>query len=124
MTEAAPYHKHKPHYDTFLSDPINVQRYTLRNGLQLFMSVNRTEPRVFTNIAVRAGSKQDPVETTGLAHYLEHMMFKGSSRIGALDWRKEKSLLQKISDLYELRRLETDPGIRESIYKEIDQISA
>ncbi len=124
MTEALPFNKHKSLLETFQSDPIHVQRYTLKNGLQLFMSVNRAEPRVFTNIAVRAGSKQDPSETTGLAHYLEHMMFKGSSQIGALDWHRESALLKKISDLYERRRLETDPAVRASIYKEIDQISA
>ncbi len=104
-------------------DPLHVQFFTLQNGLKLFLSVNKDEPRIFTNIAVRAGSKFDPPETTGLAHYLEHMMFKGTSRIGALDWEKESALLQQISDLYEAHRNTTDPIERRRIYTEIDRVS-
>ncbi len=104
-------------------DPLHVQFFTLQNGLKLFLSVNKDEPRIFTNIAVRAGSKFDPPETTGLAHYLEHMMFKGTSRIGALDWEKESALLQQISDLYEAHRNTDDPTERRRIYTEIDRVS-
>lgn len=110
-------------FQQFKNDPINVQKYTLSNGLQLFLSVNKDAPRVFTNISVRAGSKHDPVETTGLAHYLEHMMFKGTARIGALDWENEKKELEKIANLYEAYRQETDSAKRKEIYKEIDQVS-
>ena len=105
------------------NDPINLIKHILPNGLTVFMSVNRREPRIYTNIVVRSGSKQDPPETTGLAHYMEHMLFKGTSRIGALDWEKEKALLQKISDLYESHRLTIDPEEKAAIYREIDQIS-
>ncbi|HHB78713.1 MAG TPA: insulinase family protein [Saprospiraceae bacterium] len=110
-------------FQQFKNDPINVQIFTLSNGLQLFMSVNKDAPRIFTNIAVRAGSKHDPTETTGLAHYLEHMMFKGTSKIGALNWEKEKKELDKIANLYEQYRQESDPDKRKSIYQEIDQVS-
>jgi zinc protease len=104
-------------------DPINALSHTLQNGLKLFMSLNDTEPRIYTHVAVRAGSKQDPSDTTGLAHYLEHMMFKGTSRIGSLDWAKEKELLTQIADLYEKYRQETDPSVRAAIYTQIDAIS-
>ncbi len=107
----------------FPADPLNVQMHTLKNGMKLFLSVNKNEPRVYTNIAVRAGSKYDPAETTGLAHYLEHMLFKGSDRLGALDWAKEKKLLEKISNLYEDYRNETDPERRKKIYAQIDAVS-
>lgn len=110
-------------FKTVPDDLLKVQRYTLTNGLQLFLSVNKNEPRVFTNIAVRAGSKQDPAETTGLAHYMEHMLFKGTSRIGTLDWEKEKVLLEQISDLYEAHRTTQDEAERRRIYAEIDRIS-
>ena len=115
----------KPKYDfeTVIGDPIGVKTYTLRNGMKLFMSINKNEPRIYTNIAVRAGSKQDPVETTGLAHYLEHMMFKGSNQIGALDWENERIVLKKIADLYEQHKAETDPSVRKAIYAQIDSIS-
>jgi zinc protease len=104
-------------------DPLNVITHTLPNGLKLFMSLNKTEPRIYTHIAVRAGSKQDPSDTTGLAHYLEHMMFKGTSHIGSLDWVREKELLTQIADLYEAHRQETDPSVRAAIYAKIDSIS-
>lgn len=121
MTKNAP--AFAPAFTTVPGDPMNVQLFTLSNGMKLFLSVNADEPRIFTNIAVRAGSKHDPAETTGLAHYLEHMLFKGTSRISSLDWEKEKALLQQISDLYEKHRLEKDPEKRKAIYAEIDRVS-
>lgn len=115
--------EYKYDYQTVENDPMNTLMYTLDNGLQVYMSVNNEEPRVFTNIAVRTGSKQDPADATGLAHYLEHMMFKGTSTIGTLDWENEKVLLQEISDLYEQHRNTTDPAERKEIYHLIDSIS-
>jgi predicted Zn-dependent peptidase len=111
------------HPTTIWGDPLNVRVHTLDNGLKLFMSVNKNEPRVYTNIAVRAGSKQDPAETTGLAHYLEHMMFKGTSQLAALDWEKEKGLLKEIADLYEQHKAEKDPSVRKALYAKIDSVS-
>lgn len=110
-------------YNTAPNDPINVRHFTLSNGLQLFLSVNPREPRIFSNIVFRTGSKYDPAETTGLAHYMEHMLFKGTSRIGALNWEQEKPLLEQISELYEQYRQTKDPGERASIYRKIDRIS-
>jgi predicted Zn-dependent peptidase len=104
-------------------DPIKVLTHTLGNGLQLFMSVNKDEPRIYTEIAVRAGSKHDPSDTTGLAHYFEHMMFKGTDRLGALDWEKEKKLLDQIEILFEEHRAEQDPEKKKAIYAEIDRLS-
>ncbi len=105
------------------TQPFPVTVHTLSNGLKLFLSVQKNEPRIHTEIAVRAGSKHDPAETTGLAHYLEHMMFKGTSQIGALEWEKEKAFLQRISDLYEQYRQTDDPEQRKTIYAAIDSIS-
>lgn len=110
-------------YESVANDPIGLQQYTLSNGLRLFLSVNKNEPRIHTNIAIRAGSKHDPAETTGLAHYMEHMLFKGTSKIGTQDWEKEKVLLQQISDLYEQYRQTRDLEQRREIYAEIDRIS-
>ena len=80
-------------YETVENDPLGAKIYTLKNGLKVYMSVYKDAPRIQTFIATRAGSKNDPADATGLAHYLEHMLFKGSSKIGALDWEKEKVLL-------------------------------
>ncbi len=105
------------------NDPLQTRIYTLNNGLTVYLSVNKDEPRVQTNIAVRAGSKYDPAETTGLAHYLEHMLFKGNSKIASLDWEAEKVLLKQISDLYEAHRKTDDPEEKNRIYGQIDSIS-
>lgn len=105
------------------NDPLKVQHYTLANGLQVFMSVNHDAPRVYTNIAFRVGSKYDPADTTGLAHYMEHMLFKGTSQIGALDWEKESALLDKIASLFETYRQTEEDDKRADIYRQIDQLS-
>lgn len=110
-------------FRTATGDPLNVLQYTLSNGLKLYLSVNPFEPRIFTNIAVRAGSKQDPADTTGLAHYMEHLLFKGTNRIGALDWEQEKVLLARISELYEQHRFAETEEERLRIYAEIDRVS-
>lgn len=63
-------------YESVPNDPMQTRIYTLKNGLKIYLSVNKEKPRVQTYIAVRTGSRNDPKETTGLAHYLEHLMFK------------------------------------------------
>ena len=78
-------HEDKSKIRTYNKIPFNLHTYQLKNGLRLFMSINKNEPRVFTNIVFRAGSKHDPEDATGLAHYMEHMLFKGTSKIGTLD---------------------------------------
>jgi predicted Zn-dependent peptidase len=125
MPIATDFNYQKPTYDyeSVPGDPLGVKIYTMDNGMKIYMSVNTLEPRIQANIAVRAGSKHDPAETTGLAHYLEHMLFKGTSQIGALNWEEEEPLLQEISDLYEEHRNETDPEKRRAIYQQIDSVS-
>ena len=110
-------------YKTYPNDPLGVREYTLDNGLKVFMSVYKDAPKVQTYIAVRAGSRNDPHETTGLAHYLEHMMFKGTSRLGTTDWEREKVLIQKIEDLFEAYRMFDDSATRAAIYHKIDSLS-
>jgi predicted Zn-dependent peptidase len=106
------------------NDPIQVLHYTLPNGLQLFLSVNPEQPRVYTEIAVRVGSKHDPPQTTGLAHYFEHMMFKGTDRMGTLDWKQEQVILDQIEQLFEEHRAEQDHENKKAIYSRIDQLSS
>jgi len=110
-------------YETVTNDPTGLRLYTLDNGLKVYLSKNSDEPKIQTYIAVRAGSNYDPKESTGLAHYLEHMVYKGTDEIGAQDYEKEKVLIKKISDLYEENRKETDPVKKKEIYKKIDQVS-
>ncbi len=110
-------------YETVNNDPTGLRLYTLDNGLKVYLSKNTDEPKIQTYIAVRAGSIYDPKESTGLAHYLEHMVFKGTSKVGTQDWEKEKGYLKQISDLYEKMRKEKDPAKKTAIYKEIDKVS-
>jgi predicted Zn-dependent peptidase len=104
-------------------DPMAVQIYELDNGLKVYLTENHETPRFEAQIAVRAGSKNDPPESTGLAHYLEHMLFKGTRRIGTLDYEKEKPHLDRMLELYEQHFHETDPDKRKAIYAEINQES-
>ena len=83
-------------YETVEGDPTETRIYSLRNGMKVYLSVYRDKPKVFTLIPVRAGSKNDPHDNTGLAHYLEHMVFKGTSKIGTINYKKEKVLLDSI----------------------------
>ncbi|MBT6013209.1 MAG: insulinase family protein [Flavobacteriales bacterium] len=112
-------------YETAENDPLNTRIYTLENGLTVYLSEYKDAPRIKTNIAVKAGSKNDPSDATGLAHYLEHMLFKGTDVYGSLDYEKEKPLLDKIEALYEeYRSFEmTDTLNRERIWSQIDSVS-
>ena len=105
-------------------DPLGVRIYKLENGLTVYLSDYKDAPRIQTYLAVRAGSKNDPATATGLAHYLEHMVFKGTSQLGTQDWAKEKVELDKIEALYETYRGQrNDPAARKRTYHQIDSIS-
>lgn len=110
-------------YETVDGDQSKTRIYTLDNGLKVYLSVNEEEPRIQTFIAVRTGSKNDPAETTGLAHYLEHLMFKGTDKFGVSDPEAEAPYLDEIEQRYEAYRLLTDPEERRQAYHEIDSIS-
>lgn len=113
----------KYEFQTVPGDPLDTKIYTLPNGLKIFMSVNKDEPRIQADIAVRVGGKNDPAETTGLAHYFEHLMFKGTEQFGTSDYAAEKPLLDEIERLFEVYRKTTDEDARKNIYHAIDSIS-
>ena len=110
-------------YETVQGDLMKTRIYTLDNGLKVYLSVNQEKPRIQTYIAVRTGSKNDPAETTGLAHYLEHLMFKGTKQFGTTDAQAEAPLLDEIEQRYEAYRKLTDPEARKQAYHEIDSVS-
>jgi predicted Zn-dependent peptidase len=110
-------------YEQVKNDPLKARIYTLKNGLKVYLTVNKNEPRIQTLIAVRAGSKNDPADATGLAHYLEHLLFKGTDKYGTLDYSKEKPYLDEIEQLYEVYRTKTDEAERKALYRKIDSIS-
>ncbi|MDR0660929.1 MAG: insulinase family protein [Prevotellaceae bacterium] len=110
-------------YETVPNDPLNARIYTLDNGLKVYLTVNKDEPRIQTYVAVRVGGKNDPAETTGLAHYFEHLMFKGTEQFGTQNYEQEKLMLDEIEGLFEVYRKTTDDAERKAIYKQIDSIS-
>jgi predicted Zn-dependent peptidase len=111
-------------YTTAPNGPLGVRVYKLDNGLTVYLSDYKNAPRIQTYVAVRAGSKNDPATATGLAHYLEHMVFKGTSKLGTKDWGKEQAELNKIEALYETYRSQrNDPAARKRTYHQIDSIS-
>lgn len=110
-------------YRYVVGDPMAARFYTLKNGLSVILSKNTKEPRIAVRIAVRTGSNNDPNEHTGLAHYLEHLLFKGTDKCGSLDWSKEKPYLDQIDNLYERYNHTTDATQRKAIYHTIDSVS-
>ncbi len=110
-------------YTAVTHDENKVRAYTLKNGLKVFLAQNFDAPRIQTFIPVRTGSNNDPADNTGLAHYLEHMMFKGTSKLGTQNWEKEKVLLDQISTLFEEHKAEQDSEKKKEIYKKIDEVS-
>ncbi|MEX2130254.1 MAG: insulinase family protein, partial [Pseudohongiellaceae bacterium] len=69
----------------------------------------------------RAGSKHDPADATGLAHYLEHLLFKGNQRMGTLDYAAEQPYLDRVTELYEEHFNTVDETRRAEIYAEINR---
>ena len=123
-TAATPVAPKEYRYESVPGDPLGVRIYKLDNGLTVYLSDYKDAPRIQTYLAVRAGSKNDPATATGLAHYLEHMVFKGTSQLGTQDWAKEKVELDKIEALYETYRGQrNDPAARKRTYHQIDSIS-
>lgn len=110
-------------YESVPGDPLNARIYTLDNGLKVYITVYKDAPRIQTAIAVKTGSKNDPSDNTGLSHYLEHMMFKGTDKYGTWNYAREKPLLDKIDSLFEVYKVQKDTIKRKKIYHVIDSIS-
>jgi predicted Zn-dependent peptidase len=100
-----------------------LKSFKLPNGLSVYIWEDDNATDVFGMVAVNAGSKEDPAEYTGLAHYLEHLMFKGTEKIGALDWAKEKPTYEKIIAKYDEMADTDDPVRKTAISKEINQLT-
>ncbi|MDR0542415.1 MAG: insulinase family protein [Dysgonamonadaceae bacterium] len=111
---------------SFFSIHTNAQglkAFKLPNGLSVFVWEDETVADVFGMVAVNVGAKEDPEQYTGLAHYLEHLLFNGTEKIGALNWEKEKPLYEQIIAKYDEHAQTTDPAQREAILKEINRLT-
>ena len=100
-----------------------LTEYKLDNGLTVMLWEDHDQPDVTGYVVVRAGAVDEPAEYTGLAHYLEHMLFKGTQRIGALDWEAEKPMYDSIIALYDQYSEATDPKVREQLATQINEVS-
>ena len=80
---------------------LNVDHFKLESGLSVFLNRDTTANQVFGAIMVNAGAKHEDPNATGMAHYLEHMLFKGTDQYGTTDFAAEKPYLDSISVLYE-----------------------
>ena len=110
-------------YSYVPNDPTGMRIYTLENGIEVYLAQHTDEPVIATAIAFHTGGKNDPAENTGLSHYLEHLLFKGSTRFGTADYEKEKPYLDKISDTYDKLRDASTEDERLAIFEEIDSLS-
>ena len=102
---------------------LKTKTYHLDNGLKVVLCENHDQPEIYGAVYVHAGSKNDPMDATGMAHYFEHIMFKGTDRIGTINWEKEKVYLDSISMMYDQLHETTDPEARTTIQMKINELS-
>lgn len=100
-----------------------IETYQLDNGLTVILNPDHSQTKVYGSVAVRAGAVNDPEESTGLAHYLEHVLFNGTTNVGTINWDKEQVHYNKIIELFETLRKTEDEDERAVIIKEINEES-
>ena len=102
---------------------LKVQTNYLSNGLKVIMVEEHSQPKIYGAVMVHAGAKNEDTAATGVAHYFEHIMFKGTDRIGTTNWAKEKPILDSISDLYDQIQATSDPERRHQLQLEINRLN-
>jgi predicted Zn-dependent peptidase len=110
-------------YSQEAKSSLETEIYTLENGLTIYLNEDHTLPSVFGAVAVKGGSKRDPADATGIAHYFEHIMFKGTDSIGTLDYQAEKVFLDSIAVYYDQLDAAATPEERLKIQEDINRIS-
>jgi predicted Zn-dependent peptidase len=89
-----------------------VTTFSLPNGLQFLIIERHDAPVVSFHTYVNAGAVDDPSGSTGIAHMMEHMAFKGTPTIGSKNWAKERSALDNIEKAYDKLDAERNKGFR------------
>ena len=110
-------------FKTFNNDPLNIHYCELENGLRIYFIKIKKNTDINIDIVYKVGSKDDPQDNTGLAHYLEHLMFHGTTKICSIDYKKEKPLLDKIENLFEELKKEKDENKKDKLLKKIEEYS-
>ncbi len=105
------------------NSPIKVTTGKLDNGMKVVLVEEHSSPMIYGVVDVHVGSKNDPLDATGMAHYFEHIMFKGTDSIGTTNWAKEKPILDSIEMLYDQLHATTDPAQRKALQSHINDLS-
>ena len=108
---------------TTLNKSLIVKQYKLENGLTVFLNEDHSSPNVAGAVIIKGGSKRDPKDATGIAHYLEHMLFKGTQDIGTIDYEKEKVFLDSVVLMYDLLGATKNEDDREKVQQKINELS-
>ena len=95
---------------------LDVREFRLPNGMLFLVLERPTAPQIACRVALRAGSALEEAGRTGIAHMLEHMLFKGTKNFGSRDFRRDLELQQRIEQAYqdvlrEERRREPDRAL-------------
>ncbi|MBQ0129711.1 MAG: insulinase family protein, partial [bacterium] len=104
-------------------EDLKTKTIHLDNGLKVVMCEDHATPEIYGCVYVHAGSKNDPADATGMAHYFEHIMFKGTDKIGTTNWEAEKVYLDSISLMYDKLHETSDPEARKAIQRKINELS-
>lgn len=107
----------------FSQEGLKVTTMKLQNGLTVYLNEDHNNPSVFGAVIVKGGSKRDPRDATGIAHYFEHIMFKGTDKLGTIDYQSEKVYLDSISYMYDSLGKTKDDDIRKKIQLKINDLS-
>lgn len=104
---------------------LDVKEFKLKNGMQFLIVERPTMPQVACRVAIRAGSALEEAGKTGIAHMLEHLMFKGTKNFGTLDVKKDQQLQEKIEAAYQVvlaeeRKRDPDQALIKAKLAEMD----
>ena len=113
----------KNNENTNTENPLNVHTFILDNGLTVYLNEDHNTTSVFGAVAVRGGGKRDPKDATGIAHYLEHLLFKGTQDMGTINFELEKVYLDSIELKYEELGSTSDENERMKIQSDINKLS-
>ena len=110
-------------FKTYPNDLLKMKEVVLDNGMKVYLIENHNKPEIYGAFVINVGSKNDPKDNTGMAHYLEHMLFKGTTKMGTIDYEKEKIYLDKINELYDQLAQTKEEKKRLEIQKQISEAS-
>ena len=105
------------------NDVLDVYTFKLDNGLTVYINEDHNTTSVFGAVVVKGGGKRDPKDATGIAHYLEHLLFKGTDQMGTIDYSSEKVFLDSIKVKYDELGKTDNEDERFKIQSKINELS-